>query len=73
MVSWKFAAWLQTITTSKDFFNKPIKIAKTRNVNKCIDSHFELILKSLKNHIASLKGQFKDKDYIQEELLRKSS
>ena len=40
--------------------------------DKGSDSYFELILKSLKDHNASLKNQLKDKQYIIQELLRKS-
>ena len=47
------------------------------NTSNCIDkgtdSYFELVLKSLKNHIFSLENQFKDKQYIIQELLKECS
>ena len=44
----------------------------SNRIGKVTDSYFELFLKSLKDDIASLENQLKDKQYIIEELLRKS-
>ena len=41
--------------------------------NRVTDSYFELVLKSLKDHIVSLENQLRNKQYIIEELLKKLS
>ena len=54
--------------TPKNLFKQQIKIARTHDaspnvpnvVNKDIDSHFDLVLKSLKIHFASLKSQLRE-------------
>ena len=44
----------------------------SNHVEKGSDSYLELILKSLKDHTVSLENQLRDKQYIIEELLKKS-
>ena len=44
---------------------------RSNRINKGTDSYFELFLKSLRDHIARLENQLKDKQFIIEELIRK--
>ena len=60
-------------------FIEPINIVTAQNVStnttsssEGIDSYFELVVKTLKDHIANLEKQLRDKQYIIGELLRKS-
>ena len=59
------SAYPKNITVKQD--------ASTNTSNRVTDSYFELVLKSLKDHIVSLENQLRNKQYIIEEFLKKLS
>ena len=60
-----------TNTSNRITVTQDAPINRSNRINKGTDSYFELFLKSLRDHIASLENQLKDKQFVTEELLRK--
>ena len=61
-----------TNTSNRVTVTQDASTSASNRVDKGTDSYLELILKSLRDHIVSLENQLRDKQYIIEELLKKS-
>ena len=61
-----------TNTSNRVTVTQDASTSASNRVAKGTDSYLDLVLKSLRDHIVSLENQLRDKQYIIEELLKKS-
>ena len=61
-----------TNTSNRVTVTQDASTSASNRADKGTDSYLELALKSLRDHIVSLENQLRDKQYIIEELLKKS-